>query len=562
MEMIEDLFKHKKIDRLKIMLERHPECTLEFLRRFWNSEGRVVWNCQVNEAGGKNVIRQLEASNSDEEFLGYLVELHKNLGIEAKFMDGKIVISGKDNLQRFSRLINFSPEVEVVEEEFFSGFKKRDLLQWMIESFESDRRVYVESFGCSTNLADGEAVAGCLSRVCYSLTDKAEDADILIYNTCAVKTPTENRMISILEKAPEGKKIIVTGCLPLINFNRLKARVKFDGVLGPAPGSRIVEAVCRVERGEKVVMLKNDFKPSCNLPRVFINRIIGIVPICYGCTGECSYCCVRFARGRLRSYRIDEIVSRVKRDLALGVKEIWLTAQDTASYGRDIEANLADLLREVCEVDGKFFIRVGMMTPNYALEILDDLIKAYENEKVFKFLHLPVQSGDNRVLKLMNRRYSVEDFKKVIHSFRERIPKITVATDILCGFPGEDEQAFTRTISLIKEVMPDIVNVAKFSPRPETPAAKMKQLPSSEIKDRSRKTATLVREIALDKNREWVGWAGEILIDERGKGSSWIGRNFAYKPIVVRGENDLLGKRLQIRVRSAFTTHLEADTID
>jgi len=424
------------------------------------------------------------------------------------------------------------------------------------------RRVYVKSFGCPTNLADGEVIAGCLSEVGYDIVERAESADIIIYNTCAVKTPTENRMIDILRRGvPRGKRLIVTGCLPLINFERLKAQVRFDGVVSPAPGSKIVEAVRRVGRGEKVVMLMKNSKPDLGLPKIPVNSVTGIIPINYGCLGACSYCCVLLARGRLRSYQINEIVERVKRDLASGAKEIWLTSQDTACYGKDMATNLADLLRRICEIEGKFFIRVGMMTPNQALEILDDLIEAYNNEKIFKFLHLPVQSGDNEVLRLMNRFYTVEDFKRIVYSFRKEIPKITVATDVICGFPGENQVAFERTMELIKEIQPDVVNVSKFFPRPHTPAKKMKPLPPQEVKERSRRMAELSRTISLRKNRAWINWEGTIIVDEKGKEKSWIGRNFAYKPVVIKAEGFLLGKFLNVRVVRAFPTYLEADVV-
>ncbi len=425
------------------------------------------------------------------------------------------------------------------------------------------RRVYVRSFGCPTNVADGEVMAGCLSEAGYDVVEEVEDAEVLIYNTCGVKTPTENRMIEILRRVPRRKRLIVTGCLPLINFERIKAEVRFDGVLGPAPGSKIVEAVHRVGCGERVIALEKNSKPSLSLPKTLVNRVVGIVPINYGCLGSCSYCCVLFARGRLRSYRIDELVERVKRDLASGVKEVWLTSQDTACYGRDIAVNLADLLREVCGIEGEFFVRVGMMTPNYALEILDDLVQAYKDEKVFKFLHLPVQSGDDEVLRRMNRLYSVEDFRRIVNSFREEIPEITLATDVICGFPGESREAFERTVKLIEEVQPDIVNVSKFFPRPRTPAGKMKPLVHPrEVRERSRRLAELSNRFSLERNREWMGWEGRILIDEVGKkASSWVGRNFAYKPMAVKNSEFLLGKFLVIRVVRVLPTYLEAQIV-
>jgi MiaB-like tRNA modifying enzyme len=423
--------------------------------------------------------------------------------------------------------------------------------------------VYVKSFGCPTNLADGELMAGCLSEAGYNIVERVEDADFIIYNTCAVKTPTENRMIEILRKAPSDKRLIVTGCLPLINFERINTEVKFDGVLGPALGSKILEVVHKVGRGERVILMEKNLKPSLRLPKIPTNRVVGIIPINYGCLGSCSYCCVLFARGRLRSYQIDEVVERVKRDLTSGVKEIWFTSQDTACYGKDIGVSLADLLMETCKVEGEFFVRVGMMTPNYTLEILDDLIQAYKNEKVFKFLHLPVQSGDDEVLRRMNRFYSVEDFRKLIRSFRKEIPEITIATDVICGFPSESQEAFERTIQLIKEVQPDVVNVSKFFPRPNTPARKMKSfVHPREVKKRSKRLAELSKKISYEKNKGWMNWEGKLLIDEEGKkSSSWIGRNLAYKPMVIKTDEFLLGKFLDVHVVDVFPTYLKAEII-
>jgi threonylcarbamoyladenosine tRNA methylthiotransferase CDKAL1 len=424
---------------------------------------------------------------------------------------------------------------------------------------EDSKRVYVKSFGCSANLADGEVIAGCLSEAGFKVVDCPQDAEILLYNTCAVKSPTENRVIDILRKAPRDKRLIVTGCLPLINFERLKNEVEFDGMSGPAPGSKIVEVLRLVAAGEKVVYLGGFSKPSLCLPRIPVNPVVSIVPINYGCLGNCSYCCVHFARGRLRSYSVDEVVERVKQDLVSGAKEVWLTSQDTACYGKDIGASLADLLGLVCEVEGDFFVRVGMMNPDHVVGMLDELVEAYKCGKVFKFLHLPVQSGDNEVLELMNRRYTVEDFKAVVQAFRKELPRLTLSTDVICGFPGESREAFGRTKRLIAEVQPDIINVSKFFSRPRTPAEKMILLSPQEVKMRSKEVAELSRRISLEKNRAWMGWEGTVLFDERGKGESWMGRNFAYKPFVVKDCESLIGRFVQVRVVNAFSTYLEAE---
>ncbi len=422
-------------------------------------------------------------------------------------------------------------------------------------------RIYVKGFGCSSSIADAEVLAGCLSKAGHRIVNALEDAEIVVYNTCAVKAPTENRMVDLLKKASEHKKLVVAGCLPMVNLKRLIKETRFDGVVGPAFGERIVNAVKKVSMGEHVIMLENAAAnmPAVELPRVRVNPLISIIPISYGCLGSCTYCCVNLARGKLRSYRLKEILEKVENEVADGVREFWLTSQDTACYGKDIGINLAMLLRHVCQVDGDFFVRVGMMTPNNLLSILDDLIEAFQHPKVFKFLHLPVQSGDDAILELMNRFYSTEDFTSVVGAFRKAFPQSTMATDVIVGFPGETEEAFGHTRSLIEDVTPDIVNVSKFFPRRGTAAASsVFQVSASTIKDRSRRLASLVREIAFDRNLQWSGWSGKALIDERGKPKSVVSRNFAYKPIAIRCENQqsLLGQVVKVKVKAVYQSHL------
>jgi threonylcarbamoyladenosine tRNA methylthiotransferase CDKAL1 len=428
-------------------------------------------------------------------------------------------------------------------------------------------RVFVKSFGCSTNLADGEVLAGCLASAGYEPVDFVSAADIVVCNTCAVKGPTENRLIEVLKKVPPSKKLVVAGCLPLINFERLRKEVRFDGAVGPAAGDRIVEVVKRVSNGERVVALEGamNAKPSLSLPRLRVNPVIGVIPVSYGCLGSCAYCCVVFARGRLRSYSIEEIVERVKRDLSEGAREFWVTSQDTACYGRDRGTNLAELLNALCSVEGDFRVRVGMMTPNMVIDILGDLVQAFESERIFKFVHLPVQSGDDQVLKCMRRFYSVDDFKRIVDAFRGSFPDITLATDVICGFPGESEEAFEKTLRLIEEVKPDVLNVSKFFARPRTIAAQMREdfVPFPEIRLRSSRVAELARKVAFERNQHWVGWTGEIFVDEVGKVSnSWVGRNFGYKPVAVKCADDLFGKTLRVKAVRAFSTHLGGEIVE
>lgn len=422
-------------------------------------------------------------------------------------------------------------------------------------------RVFVRSFGCSANQADTETLAGCLAAAGFTLVDSEADAEVVIYNTCAVKGPTENRIIEALKRISPKHKVVVAGCLPMISFERLFREVRFDAVVGPAVGEGIVDAVQRVARGEQIIEFKDALAamPKLDLPRVSSNSVVSIVPVNYGCLGSCAYCCVVQARGHLRSYRIKEIVKRFKHDLATGAKEFWVTSQDTASYGRDIRTNLAELLNALTSIEGEFRIRVGMMTPNIVAPILDELVEAFRSEKVYKFVHLPVQSGDDEVLRRMRRNYTAEEFKTMVNTLRKEFPQLTLSTDVICGFPGETALAFENTLKLMAEVKPDVVNVSKFFARPKTEAAKMQSdfVERVEIKRRSTQAAGLAKRIASELNQQWLGWTGEILIEEKGKvPSSWVGRNFAYKQVAVKSNAELLGKTLQVKVVKAFSTHL------
>jgi MiaB-like tRNA modifying enzyme len=427
-------------------------------------------------------------------------------------------------------------------------------------------KVFVKSYGCSTNQFDGQVLAGCLADAGYECAADFSAAEVVIYNTCAVKGPTENRMIDILKRVPRDKKLIVAGCLPLINPERLRKEVQYDGVTGPATGDRIVEVVERVLKDGQEVVLKRAMNamPSLNLPRLQSNPLVSIVPVNYGCLGSCAYCCVVFARGHLRSYAIQEIIKRVKADLAKGMREFWITSQDTACYGRDLSTNLARLLQAICDVDEDFMVRVGMMTPNMAMEILDELIQIFQNERIFKFLHLPVQSGDNQTLRRMRRFYSAEEFKEIVETFRAGIPELTLATDVICGFPGERNEAFRKTLQLIGEVKPDIVNVSKFFARPGTLATGMRKefVPFQEIRRRSSLMTKSAKEVALERNQRWIGWTGKAIVDEVGKiPSSYVARNLAYKPIAIVSEKDLFGKTVSVKVVKAFSTHLEGKIV-
>ncbi|MFQ5761761.1 MAG: tRNA (N(6)-L-threonylcarbamoyladenosine(37)-C(2))-methylthiotransferase [Candidatus Bathyarchaeia archaeon] len=417
--------------------------------------------------------------------------------------------------------------------------------------------VYVESHGCSANFADGEAVVNALLAAGHSVTHNPQDADYIIYNTCAVKGPAEKRMLHLIRKTPCEKKTIVTGCLPAINPRRLR-ETKWDGIVGAAPGLKVLDILNRVNRGERPFDVTANNKPNLSLFNASRGNVKRTIPIAYGCLSKCSFCAVPIARGSLRSYEPTEIVNQVKIAIGRGTREIWLTATDAACYGWDIGSNLPELIVKVTGLPGKFLVRVGMMNPLYVKRILQDLIEAYKSEKVYKFIHLPLQSGCSDVLRSMGRGYTAEEFSRIVSELRAHIQPLTLSTDIICGFPTEGEESFQKTLDLLEEIRPDVVNVSKFEARPGTAAAKLDPLHGRIVKERSTKTSALARQIALKNNQRWINWEGEVLVDEHGKRDTWMGRNMAYKPLVLRSNGIRMGSFVSARIVDASASFLEA----
>lgn len=325
---------------------------------------------------------------------------------------------------------------------------------------------------------------------------------------------------------------------------------------------QIANAVKRICEG-KIVSLtgeKNEIK-LC-MPKINQNRVIGITQILEGCLGNCTYCMTRYAKGGLFSYPKEKIIENVKNDLKNGCREIWLTSQDNGAYGLDEgNAELPGLLNEIASLKGKFFLRLGMMNPNHALNILDKLIECYKNDKMFKFLHVPLQSGSDKVLRDMNREYKSKDFIKIIKKFKKEFPNLTISTDIIAGYPTEKEGDFYDTLNVIREIRPSVLNISKFWPRQKTTAAKLEQLDANVIKKRATEAMNIHREIAFEENKKMIGWQGACLVDRHGFGDTFLARNTGYKLIILRGKN-LLGKFLNVKITRAMPHYVFAEIAD
>ena len=423
-------------------------------------------------------------------------------------------------------------------------------------------KVHVESYGCSRNKADGEIMEALLLKAGHELVETPEQADYVVVNTCAVKDPTELKMAKrIRGLLDSGKKVIVTGCLVHVNPGAIDPRV--SGILGVKSIDRIAEAIETAERGGKLVSVEGwrERNPDkLELPRLWKPGVSFVVPISEGCLNACTYCATRFARGVLKSYKPELVVKWVKEAIARGYREIILSSEDTGCYGFDIGTNLAKLLDEITSIEGEFRVRVGMMNPNHVLKFLDELIDAYRDEKVYRFLHLPVQSGDNEVLRRMGRTYTAEEFEEIVRAFRKEIPDLNLNTDIIVGFPGETDEAFMNTVELVKRVRPDKINVSRYSARPGTIAARWKQLPGWLVKERSRLLHRLRLQIAYEMNRAYIGRTVEVLVHGPGKKGGVEGRTFNYKEVIL--DSGSAGEFIEVKVTWAGSTYLRGVPVE
>ena len=421
--------------------------------------------------------------------------------------------------------------------------------------------VHVKSYGCSANTADAEIAKGVLIEDGHTLVDTPEEADINIIVTCVVKTPTEQKVSRELrELEASGKPLIVAGCMPKSMSSRVNQLVPSASMVGPDDIERMAEAVHHALNGEKVSYIDGEPTDRTCLPRVRTNNLVHIAPISTGCLGNCSYCIVKFARGNLYSFPAEKIVKDIKDAVAEGCREVWVTAEDTALYNHN-GIRLPELLNMITAVRGDFRVRVGMTTPNSLDEIMDELIESLAHEKMYKFIHIPIQAGNDEILRSMRRKYAVQEFKEVANRLREAYPEIGISTDIICGFPGETEAQFQDSLDLVTWLRPDVLNINRFWERPGTDAATMPgRLHGRDTKQRSRRMTILWKELAVEVGERWLGWEGDILLTEEGKNDTKVGRNYVYKTVAVKTDAPL-GSFIRVKVKGAGVGFLTGDHV-
>jgi threonylcarbamoyladenosine tRNA methylthiotransferase CDKAL1 len=433
------------------------------------------------------------------------------------------------------------------------------------------KKVYIKTFGCSLNQSDSEVMSGLLKEAGYDVLsvyggDKGLNSvsknieglgkvDAVIINTCTVKNLAEKKFFKELKFWKDNNVlIIVTGCIPQAEPMLLDDILRNISVIGTRQITHIVDVLRDAFDGKIVHNIDNDMNERLSLPKIRKNRIIEIIPISEGCMNACTYCKTKFARGELLSYPKEKIIAQFKEALKDGCKEFWITSQDNGCYGFDIYREekyfLPQLLNDLLDLDGDFRIRLGMSNPDHVDRIKDDLVHIYKHPKMFKFLHIPIQSGNDDVLRNMKRSYNVKEFKSLINLFRREIRGITISTDIIVGFPGETENAFDDSMELVREINLDVLNLSRFWLRPGTDAVKMKQLPGRVSKSRSVRMKALFDGMSMENNRRWLGSEFFVLIDEYGKNGSMIGRTDCYKQVnIVKNFSSVkLGDFINVRI--------------
>ena len=418
---------------------------------------------------------------------------------------------------------------------------------------------YIETYGCTSNKADSYIISNILSDSDYKVTT-LENAQFVIINTCAVKEQTENKIKARLKllhqkyNYTQNVHIIIAGCLPHITPNYIEIIKEiipsFAAIIDLDNIRELPQIFEKIKNGNKGLILKSS--QTVDKARFLINhapgKITGIIPISEGCKGSCTYCCVKNARGTLNCYDPEQILQNAEHQLKQGIKQLYLTSQDCSIYEYN-GTNLLGLVEQIVNLDYEFFLRIGMINPSFLIHNFDQLISIFKLEKVYQFLHIPIQSGSNETLQKMQRKYLISDIIDKLDILRITFPSLTLSTDIICGFPGETEYGFYRTINFIKWLRPEILNISKFTPRPGTKAKEMEQIESRTIKERSIRLSKIFRNSLKHINDGWQDWEGEILILHEGqKSNQAFGRNFAYKNVFLEAYKEDFGKFVKVKI--------------
>lgn len=441
--------------------------------------------------------------------------------------------------------------------------------------FGKGLKYHIVTYGCQMNVHDSEKLAGMLNQIGYKETLDQQEADLILFNTCCVRENAELRVygnvgaLKAYKQANPNSIIGVCGCMMQQRevSDYIKQKFPFvDLIFGTHNLHRFPLLLLQALDSNHTVIEVLDSEGEV-VEHVPVKRDKGVsawVTIMYGCNNFCSYCIVPYVRGRERSRQPADILEEIKGLAAEGYKEVTLLGQNVNSYGKDLDDKILfhQLLCKINEIDG--IERIRFMT-SHPKDLSDDLIKTMaECDKVCKHLHLPIQSGSNRILGMMNRKYSREDYIVLVEKLRKAMPDIALTTDIIVGFPGETEDNFMETLTVVEQIRYDSAFTFVYSPRKGTSAARMEeQISLEEKKERLAQLNDLVNEIGREKNLEYLGRDVEVLVEGYSKNRTDIltGRTDTNKIVNFKGSTDLIGKIITVNIKEARSWSLEGEII-
>lgn len=426
---------------------------------------------------------------------------------------------------------------------------------------------YVHSYGCQLNFSDSEKLRGMLCSMGYVMTEDENNADIILFNTCAIRENAEDRVfgnIGAIKHLKENNPNLIIGlcgCMAQEShiIEKIKQKYSFvDIIFGTHAIATFPSLVLDIWDGSRMAVDNYEYEWVDSFDREY--KLVrdsdykASVPIMYGCNNFCTYCIVPYVRGRERSRNSSDIISEVEKLVKEGYKEIMLLGQNVNSYGNDLDKSItfAELLREINKIDGDFLIRFMSSHPKDATAELIDAIA--DCDKVGKHIHLPLQSGSSSILERMNRKYSAEDYLKIVDYARRKMPNFSISTDIIVGFPGESDEDFSQTIDIIKRVGYDNIFSFIYSKRRGTKAAEMEDNTPEQVKtNRIRKLLELQRELAVNSNSRFIGRTLRVLADSvsRKRPKYLTGRSNEFVIVEFKAPSELIGQFVDVKITKA-----------
>ena len=441
-----------------------------------------------------------------------------------------------------------------------------------INDLGKDKKYLILTYGCQMNVHDSEYISGIMEDIGYTKTEDMNKADVIIVNTCAIRENAHNKAegmlgrIKHLKETKEDIIVIFCGCMAQEEglVNKIKDYKWIDIICGTHNYHKIPEYLYEyMDKGKVCEVYRIEGNVIENLPVIRDSKYTAWVNIQYGCDKFCTYCIVPYTRGKQRSRKSEDIIDEVRELYNNGYQEVTLLGQNVNAYGKDFnnDYDFADLLGEVSQTG---IPRIRFVT-SHPWDFTDKMVEVISKcDNIMPYIHLPIQSGSDRILKLMGRKYTIKEYLEIVRKLREKIPNVSITTDIIVGFPGETEEDFQKTLDIVNQVKYDLAYTFIFSPREGTPAAKMEDnTPMEEKKERLARLNELINKYALESNQKMLNKTYDVLIlGESDKDDKYMGYTDNMKLVNVKCDKELVGKIIPVKITGVKTWSLDGEVND